>query len=212
LLFYKYAATTKLGLKEVPASLSLVCGASAGATATLITYPLDLLRTRLAAQSVPPVYTSITHAVKSIYQTGGVKGFYHGICPSLWQFVPYVGIQFFVYDGLHKVLKNNGIDAGTLGHGMCGATAGLTAKLITFPFDVSKKRLQIRGMNMFRSGLVPGKCPSFVTMAKLMYEEEGFGVFYKGLIPSLLKSATQAALIFTLVEVMKKSLTKDTSI
>lgn len=36
------------------------------------------------------VYSSISHAVTTIYRTNGIKGFYYGICPSLWQFIPYV--------------------------------------------------------------------------------------------------------------------------
>jgi solute carrier family 25 thiamine pyrophosphate transporter 19 len=127
---YKIAAAKVLGtkvrpcfsllifLKEIPTYFSLFCGAAAGATATSLTYPLDLLRTRFAAQGLPPVYNSIGHAVTTIYRTNGIKGFYYGICPSLWQFVPYVrlrqstffnsyqvGIQFFVYDGLQKFLR-----------------------------------------------------------------------------------------------------------
>lgn len=36
----------------------------------------------------------------------------------------------------------------------------------------------------------------------------GASVFYKGLVPSLIKSAIQAALIFTLVEVVHDNLKK----
>lgn len=203
---YKHAATRFLGLKETPTYFSLFCGAAAGATATTITYPLDLLRTRFAAQGLPPVYNSIGHAITTIYRTNGIKGFYYGICPSLWQFVPYVGIQFYVYDGLQKFLRRKNVDAGTIGHTLCGAMAGMSAKLVSFPLDVTKKRLQIHGMNLFRNGIIPDRCPSLAGTMKTMYKGEGPKVFYKGLVPSLIKSAVQAALVFTLVEVVHEQL------
>merc|ERR1719230_531877 len=50
-----------------------LAGAGAGATATMVTYPLDLLRARMAAHwSTVPRYGSYTSAVRTIVQNEGL--------------------------------------------------------------------------------------------------------------------------------------------
>jgi hypothetical protein len=39
----------------LPSTATFLCGGAAGLTAQIISYPLDLLRTRFAAQGVPKV-------------------------------------------------------------------------------------------------------------------------------------------------------------
>ena len=51
--------------------VDLACGAAAGAAATTATYPLDLLRTRLAAQQEPRVYRGLWHAAASVVRREG---------------------------------------------------------------------------------------------------------------------------------------------
>jgi solute carrier family 25 thiamine pyrophosphate transporter 19 len=64
----------------LPSSVSnFISGATAGAAATTATYPLDLLRTRFAAQGTDRVYTSIAAAVRNIAQHEGPKGFFRGL-------------------------------------------------------------------------------------------------------------------------------------
>eukprot|EP01126_Amoeba_proteus_P042297 TRINITY_DN4593_c0_g2_i4.p1 TRINITY_DN4593_c0_g2~~TRINITY_DN4593_c0_g2_i4.p1 ORF type:complete len:279 (+),score=33.44 TRINITY_DN4593_c0_g2_i4:159-995(+) len=192
--------------EETRGMTTLLCGACAGATATVVVYPLDLLRTRFAAQGVPQVYVSIPQAVSTIYRTNGFKGFYYGICPSLWQFVPYVSLQFFIYKELQQLLLQKNLTGPWISP-LCGGIAGGTAKLVSFPLDVLKKRLQIHGLNLFRAGENPTRCPYLATTAKQMYRVEGFRAFYKGLLPSLAKSTLQATIVFTLYEYVQKQIT-----
>ncbi|KAJ2793017.1 mitochondrial thiamine pyrophosphate transporter, partial [Coemansia helicoidea] len=70
---------------------SFVGGAAAGAAATALTYPLDLLRTRFAAQDLARrVHTSIAGAVRHIHAEEGVRGFYRGLWPACLQIMPYM--------------------------------------------------------------------------------------------------------------------------
>ena len=59
-------------------------GAAAGATATTLTYPLDLVRARLAAHwSLQPRYSGLTGGIREIVETEGVMALYAGIRPTL---------------------------------------------------------------------------------------------------------------------------------
>ena len=73
--------------------VDLACGAAAGAAATTATYPLDLLRTRLAAQQEPRVYRGLWHAAASVVRREGARRLYAGLSPALVQVAPYMGIQ-----------------------------------------------------------------------------------------------------------------------
>lgn len=78
-------------------------GSLAGATAVAFTYPLDLIRARLAYQTGTrgEGYRGITDAVRTILRAeGGVRTLYAGLGPTLAGIVPYAGINFFVYEQL----------------------------------------------------------------------------------------------------------------
>uniref|UniRef100_A0A6B2LAU1 ADP,ATP carrier protein n=1 Tax=Arcella intermedia TaxID=1963864 RepID=A0A6B2LAU1_9EUKA len=209
---YKFATKQFLPSEGTKYKLdSLVSGGLAGMTATMIVYPLDLLRTRFAAQSLPMIHPTITSAVKTIYANQGIYGFYYGICPSLWQLIPYASMQFFIYDSLK--LKISRLSNHNLAPFIAGFVAGCFSKLMVLPFDVVKKRLQIHGLNMYRENqkntqnLRLMRCPSFFGTIHDIYKFEGPSSFFKGAVPSILKASIQTAVVFTLFENSKAFLT-----
>lgn len=69
-----------------------------------MSYPYDVLRTRLAAQKEPKLYRSLTHAMTIIYRREGPSGFYRGVVPSLIQIIPYMGLTFMIFEALRESL------------------------------------------------------------------------------------------------------------
>ena len=61
----------------------LVAGGSAGMIACAMTYPLDLVRTRLAAQTTVKHYDGLFHALYVIAKKEGPRGLYRGLPPTL---------------------------------------------------------------------------------------------------------------------------------
>ena len=55
----------------------------AGATAVLFTYPVDLIRVRLAVEVKEPRLRGVTHALSSIFRQEGVRGLFRGVNPTL---------------------------------------------------------------------------------------------------------------------------------
>ncbi|XP_019473050.1 graves disease carrier protein isoform X1 [Meleagris gallopavo] len=72
----------------------LMAGSMAGITAVICTYPLDMVRVRLAFQvKGEHKYMGIIHAFKMIYtKEGGFSGFYRGLMPTVVGMAPYAGI------------------------------------------------------------------------------------------------------------------------
>jgi len=97
---------------------SIVSGSFAGLCATVSTYPLDLLRTRFAAQQQHQVYRGLLHAGMHIVEREGIGGLYTGMTPTLIGIVPLMAIQFGSYEAFKQAIKNAkaepGVDPNTL--------------------------------------------------------------------------------------------------
>ena len=77
-------------------------GAGAGTVATLATYPLDLLRARVAAHwGVEPKYPSYAGALREIVRTEGAGALFSGVTPR----VTWITIGGFVFFGAYESVK-----------------------------------------------------------------------------------------------------------
>lgn len=74
---------------------------TAGATGTILTNPLWVVKTRFMAQAIlppsAPRYKTTFDAVRTIYTTEGFRAFYKGLLPSLMG-VSHVAVQFGLYE------------------------------------------------------------------------------------------------------------------
>ena len=82
-----------------PTFARFVAGAMSGATATTLTYPLDLLRARFAAGVETHKKAAIEDLVE-IMKTRGVRGLASGLTPTLLGIMPYAGISFATFETL----------------------------------------------------------------------------------------------------------------
>ncbi|KAG8277059.1 hypothetical protein J6590_050896 [Homalodisca vitripennis] len=158
--------------------------------------------------SVSPqmVYVSTMNGLKTIVKEEGFRGWWKGLTPTLLQIGPLSGLQFAIFHFLKRKLNDVEWlgDKGSLtvsGTMVAGSVSGFTAKIITYPMDLSRKRLQLQGFQRARIGF--GKnflCSSLTTcLSETVKEEKLLGLF-KGLMPSLLKASIVNALIFTFYE------------
>ena len=84
----------------------LLSGSSAGVVSVLVTYPLDMVRARLAFQITGEHrYQSIAHAFQTIFiSEGGIKGFYSGMYATALGMIPYAGVSFYAFNGLKEFI------------------------------------------------------------------------------------------------------------
>lgn len=179
-----------------------VCGFMSASLSMVVVQPLDVFRTRLCAQGKPRVYRSMLHATGSIMHKEGIRGFYKGLLPAVLGVAPQMGMQFGMYASLQRMWNiffhyHKGHYPDFIESLICGSGAGFISKLIIYPLDLLKKRLQIQGFEEARRPFGQVRHYSgLVQCCKSMFSEEGFLGFYKGLCPSLLKAVVVSGTIF----------------
>ncbi|KAF2460018.1 mitochondrial carrier domain-containing protein [Lineolata rhizophorae] len=176
--------------------LSFAAGALAGSVATSATYPLDLLRTRFAAQGRDRYYAGLRHAARSISAHEGARGWFAGVGAAVVQIVPYMGLFFAAYEGLKPALAGAGAPLQALGSGdaVAGTVASVFAKTAVFPLDTVRKRLQVQGPS--RGAYVHRNIPIYQGVyrtVRSILQREGPRGLYRGLSVSLLKAAPASA-------------------
>lgn len=204
--FSTYRMTNKL---LQPCSLpntvdTFLSGASAGAAATSLTYPLDLLRTRFAAQGRDRIYLNLRSSVLDIARTEGFKGFFQGLSPAVGQVVPYMGLFFSIYEVLRPSLADISLPLGS-GDAFSGILSGVLAKSGVFPLDLIRKRLQVQGpMRARYAGGSISVYKGVLATGRVIVAKEGWRGLYRGLGISLIKSAPASAVtMWTYEHVLK---------
>lgn len=135
-----------------------VAGACAGVTATMVCFPLDVLRTRLMA-ATPHRYGGIWKTLTGILRYEGVGALYAGCGPAIVGMAPAGAVFYGVYD----LLKMHHLESGTLQDGssstgtgkvdlpgqyvlLYGAAAGAMSEMIVYPLEVIRRRMQLQSM------------------------------------------------------------------
>lgn len=193
-------------------TLSFISGAVSGLSATTLTYPFDLLRTRFAVQGASGstrIYASLPYAVWHIQKHEGITGFFRGLGPAVVSVVPYMGLMFSSYTQSRELLEY--LAPTTSGPGakftdmypflisheaIAGFMAGFISKGAVFPFDVLRKRLQVQGptRSHYMAGTIPLYPHTPMACARYILKHEGIRGFYRGFFVSMLKSAPASAI------------------
>uniref|UniRef100_A0A1Q3F3D6 Mitochondrial thiamine pyrophosphate carrier n=1 Tax=Culex tarsalis TaxID=7177 RepID=A0A1Q3F3D6_CULTA len=185
---------------------NFLCGACSGSFAALTIMPLDVIRTRVISQDPGKGYKNAFQAFGMIYRHEGVRGLYRGVGPALLQIAPLTGGQFMFLNLFGSVVKKlealpetAPLPATELF--LCGGMAGLSTKLLVYPLDLTKKRLQIQGFSRNRTTF--GRHFVCNHMVQCLYDvtrNEGVRGLYKGLSPSLLKAGLTSAFYFSIYD------------
>ncbi|KAG8944186.1 hypothetical protein FRC04_002142 [Tulasnella sp. 424] len=192
------------------ASNSTIAGASAGFVSSVVTCPLDVIKTKLQAQKAlkgSPEYLGVSATVRQILLRDGLKGLYRGLGPTMMGYLPTWAIYFTVYDGVKGRLGQppTGYDAniGDLKpslnpwpvHLLASVTAGATGTICTSPLWVVKTRFMTQRPEEVR---FKHTWDAF----RIIYRNDGLKAFYRGLIPSLF-GVTHVLVQFPLYEQLK---------
>ena len=87
-------------------------------------------------------------ALRTVFQTEGMWGFYRAFVPHQLVWVPFNGLFFTFLGKINEVEKANGVDSSSYLMGVFNTflAAGM-ASTATNPIDVVKTRLQVAGAN-----------------------------------------------------------------
>ncbi|KAL4399512.1 NAD transmembrane transporter [Malassezia pachydermatis] len=172
---------------------SAISGACAGFVSSIVTCPLDVVKTRLQVQTNEFQrglrHRGALHAISSvcskIWKEDGFRGFYRGLGPTVIGYLPTWAIYFCVYDAGKTFLSDNApsLKAHPFTIHIASAMfAGATSTTCTSPMWVVKTRC------MLQTSDVPEQLRYRNTLDAVIkiYRNEGIPAFYKGLLPSLL--------------------------
>ena len=89
----------------------LMSGTLAAIPASLLTNPMDLVKTRLQVASRPGevIYTGIGDCIRKVYQNEGPAAFLKGSIPRVCRIAPQFGISLFAYEKLSQLIGFKGI-------------------------------------------------------------------------------------------------------
>ncbi|KAF2722772.1 mitochondrial carrier [Polychaeton citri CBS 116435] len=171
---------------QMTQSLSMLSGATAGATEAFVVVPFELVKIRLQDRAQSHKYSGMVDCVQKIIRQEGLLTLYQGLESTIWRHAlwntGYFGCIFQVRSLLPanptkdktKQIQNDLI-SGTIG--------GTVGTVFNTPMDVVKSRIQ-------NSPKVAGSVPKYnwaFPALGTVAREEGFGALYKGFLPKVLR-------------------------
>ncbi|KAK9816922.1 hypothetical protein WJX72_007114 [[Myrmecia] bisecta] len=189
-------------------------GAATAVVHTAMFYPLELTRTRLAADTAgrgrPRAYRGVIDCLLKTYRFERIPGLYKGMMASAVGVVPYMAVSLTAWDGLKQCLPTDKLSRQAwwfpFAQISCGIGAGLAAQVMCYPIDTVRRRMQLTGSRGVAAGIqyyhLTGYRDCLVRMARL----EGVSSFYRGLGINCLKTVPGAAIQFVAYDHIKYKL------
>lgn len=178
--FYRKA----FGAEKMTQPLSVLTGATAGATESFVVVPFELVKIRLQDKANASKYTGMLDVVAKTVKQEGVLAMYQGLESTLWRHIlwnaGYFGCIFQVRQLLPKAADKKGQMVNDILAGTVGGTVGT---IMNTPLDVVKSRIQ-NSVNV--PGVVPKYNWAFPAVGTVL-KEEGFAALYKGFLPKVLR-------------------------
>jgi len=155
-------------------------GAMAGVTAASFTYPLDLIRIRLATNTDPAVAGFLTQGRSIVSEGGSFMALYKGFVPTLTSLGPFIAINFAVFDTIKSNFMPEEINS-ELVRAMYilsfGASSAIISQSICYPLDTVRRRMQVKGSTY----------SSMANAYSTIINKEGVLGLYRGLLPNTIK-------------------------
>lgn len=178
--FYRKA----FGADKMTQPLSVLTGATAGATESFVVVPFELVKIRLQDKANASKYNGMLDVVAKTVRQEGILAMYQGLESTLWRHIlwnaGYFGCIFQVRQLLPKAKDKSGQMANDILAGTVGGTIGT---VLNTPLDVVKSRIQ-------NAVKVPGVTPKYnwaFPAVGTVLKEEGFAALYKGFLPKVLR-------------------------
>jgi solute carrier family 25 protein 39/40 len=185
-------------ISPTPALTPLISGILARTSITALLSPLELIRTNLQSTPLSPdkphTLRSVLVSVRALVRMHGPTHLWRGLGSTLWRDVPFSGIYWASYEGWKGVLARRRYE-GTPAAFVSGAVSGISAALVTSPFDVIKTRRQAMVMAS------ASKTTSTLPLIKEVIQTEGVSALFAGLGPRMFKIAPACGIMIACFEV-----------
>lgn len=190
----------KRGGKPPPALASAVSGAMSGAIISACVQPLDVLRTRMQADTAMGMSRSVGQTLQVVLNEYGVRGLWRGTGPTVVRLSIGAGINFVALERLkHIMLEVLPHASGQLGYLQAAAVGGMARAMsaaVMSPVTLVKTRMEYGGPNHIT---YKNTAHALATIAST----EGPRGLFRGLWPTVLTNAPFSALYYMLYTQLK---------
>ncbi|EPQ29252.1 uncharacterized protein PFL1_03007 [Pseudozyma flocculosa PF-1] len=177
-----------------------LAGAAAGLANSFVAGPVEHVRIRLQTQPSPPLYRGPLDVVRqSLSSSGLFRGLYRGQFATFAREAHGMGMYFLTYEYLvqryldsHRLARNDLPNSYAM---FAGAMAGYGLWLTAYPFDVVKSRMQTDALSLDKR-----RFKGTLDCVAQIWKEAGARGFFRGLIPTLVRSPFANAATFVAVE------------
>ncbi|KAK9762826.1 coenzyme A transporter [Basidiobolus ranarum] len=197
-----------------------IAGSLAGISSVFCTYPLELIRVRMAYEvphngKGPGVYETFKHILGEGKSNAKGKinlgNLYRGFTLTILGVIPYAGVSFWTHSLMQDLIRKH-FPLQTLGNPesdrkprlkaipelISGGIAGAVAQTVSYPIEVTRRRVQVRGAINPENNRASAK-----EVVKEIYRSKGFRGFFVGLSIGYLKVTPLFAVSFYTYERLK---------
>uniref|UniRef100_A0A3B5LZ76 Mitochondrial glycine transporter n=1 Tax=Xiphophorus couchianus TaxID=32473 RepID=A0A3B5LZ76_9TELE len=165
---------------------AVLLGAGARTVAGICMLPFTVIKTRF--ESGYYNYASVPGALRSMYETEGVRALFSGLTATLLRDAPFSGIYVMFYSQAKRALPQvTSAPYAPLVNFSCGVVAGVMASVVTQPADVVKTHIQVSPSH-------------WRTADAVRYIYTGMSGFFRGAVPRSLRRTLMAAMAWTVYE------------
>eukprot|EP00892_Ulva_mutabilis_P002973 jgi/Ulvmu1/12677/UM094_0034.1 len=190
-------ASGPAGGKELGTVQTLTAAGLAGAVSSTVLYPLEVVRTRLSADSTG-VYRGMGHTFRTIIRLEGPMALYRGLAPSVAAILPEAAITYGLFDLLKRsYVAYSGAEAGVLPSLAAGVLAAFTGQVVAYPLETVSRRMQ-----------VSHTATSAVDAFRGVIAEGGPGALFRGLGATTLRVVPMAIVSFGTYEWVRGQYTR----
>ncbi|CAM9018117.1 hypothetical protein WICANDRAFT_27829 [Wickerhamomyces anomalus NRRL Y-366-8] len=184
--------------KNLATTVTHMVSASLGEiSACLVRVPAEVIKQRTQTSVANSSLDTFKILLRNDNKEGLIKGFYRGWSTTILREIPFTIIQFPLYEWLKKTwsTKQNS-PVNPIQGALCGSLAGGVAAALTTPLDVLKTRIMLNEKRV-----------SVIYLAKIIFKEEGFKVFWKGVGPRTMWISAGGAIFLGVYETVSSLLT-----
>ena len=164
--------------------LSILTGASAGATEAFVVVPFELVKIRLQDRASAGKYNGMVDCVVKTVKAEGPLALYNGLESTLWRHVLWNSGYFGCIFQIKALLPSSTTKSQQVLNDLtAGAVGGTVGTILNTPMDVVKSRIQ-------NSPKIAGSIPKYNwawPAVGTVLKEEGFSALYKGFLPKVLR-------------------------
>ncbi|EMP35393.1 Solute carrier family 25 member 43 [Chelonia mydas] len=184
---------------------AIMAGSLAGTVATVVTYPTDVVKTRLIVQNrLEPSYKGILHAFYTIYHQEGFLALYRGVSLTVLGAIPFSAGSFFVYINLNKIWQEPSFRFSPLQNFINGCLAAGVAQTLSFPFETVKRKMQAQSPCLPHYGGVDIRFTGMVDCFRQTVKTKSVLGLWCGLTANLLKIVPYYGVMFSTFEFCKR--------